>query len=326
MFAIVGAGAIGCYVGGCLAAAGAEVTLIGRARVLDPIAAAGLRVTDLDGRDARVRIATATEPAVARAAQAVIVTAKSAATAGIAATLAQLGVRGPVISLQNGVRNAGVLARALPAARVIPAMVPFNVIARAPDHYHRASAGTLAIAPGADDFVAACRATGLAIDVRADLGAVQWAKLVLNLNNAINALADLPLAAELAQRDYRVVLAAAQREALALLRRAGQPVARLTAIPPRAMPRLLALPDPVFARVARRVIAIDPSARSSMHDDLAAGRPTEIDYINGEIVALADRLDPAGARVNRALVRLVRAAERTRRAYTGAELRAAVGA
>jgi 2-dehydropantoate 2-reductase len=63
-----------------------------------------------------------------------------------------------------------------------------------------------------------------------------------------------------------------------------------------------------------------------MWDDLEAGRPTEIDHIQGEVVALADQLGVA-APVNRALVELVRAAEAGgRRDYTAAELRAAIGA
>jgi len=155
--------------------------------------------------------------------------------------------------------------------------------------------------------------------------AVQWSKLVLNLNNAINALSGLPLAAELARRQFRRCLAAAQREALGLLARAGIPVARLTAVPPRWMPRLLELPDGVFRVLGRRVVAIDPAARSSMWDDLEAGRPTEIDYLQGEIVALAAQRG-GEAPINAALAGLVRAAETGgRRDFSGAELAAALG-
>jgi len=86
----------------------------------------------------------------------------------------------------------------------------------------------------------------------------------------------------------------------------------------------LTLPDAIFSRLARRVIAIDPHARSSMWSDLEARRPTEIDYLQGEIVALADRVGRA-APVNRALVALVRAAEAGgKRDYTGGELAAAL--
>jgi 2-dehydropantoate 2-reductase len=102
-------------------------------------------------------------------------------------------------------------------------------------------------------------------------------------------------------------------------------IARLTPIPPRMMPGLIALPDAIFSRLARRIVAIDPHARSSMWDDLEAKRLTEIDYLQGEIVALAERMG-RDAPVNRALVALVRAAEAGgRRGFPGGELCAALG-
>jgi 2-dehydropantoate 2-reductase len=325
--AVFGAGAIGCWVGGKLAAGGATVTLIGRARVLDELAH-GLRITELSGGEVTASPAIATEPAAAASADVVLVTVKSAQTAAAGAALAAvLPERAVVVSLQNGVRNAEVLRAALPGRRVLAAMVPFNVVRRTAGGYHRASGGSLRIDddPAAAPLLVACCAAALPIEPRRDMPAVQWAKLVMNLNNAVNALSGQPLAAELAQRVFRRCLAAAQREALDLLDRANQDVAKLTAIPPRWMPRLLGVPDRVFGVLARRVVAIDPHARSSMWDDLEAHRPTEIDYLQGEVVALGERLG-RDAPVNRTLVRLVRDAEAGgKRDFTGAELHAALG-
>jgi 2-dehydropantoate 2-reductase len=326
--AVFGAGSIGCWVGGRLAAGGAEVVLIGRPRVMDEVAQHGLRVSDLDGYDRSVSVETATSPDAAMGAAIVVVTVKSAGTAEVARALdAVLPAGAVVVSMQNGIRNAGVLRDALAECHVLAGMVPFNVVRRTPGAYHRASAGTLMIerSPHGAPLVAAARAAELAIEERDDMTAVQWAKLVLNLNNAINALSGQPLAVELAQRDYRRCLAAAQREALTVLAAAKQPLAKLTAVPPRWMPRLLSMPDRVFRRVARRVVAIDPHARSSMWDDLEAQRPTEIDYIQGEIVALAATLG-VDAPINRRLVGLVRGIEAgERRTFTPAELRTALG-
>jgi 2-dehydropantoate 2-reductase len=189
-------------------------------------------------------------------------------------------------------------------------MVPFNVVRRGPGSYHRGSGGDLTIeyADAAAPLTEACLRADLPCELREDMTAVQWAKLVMNLNNAINALSGLPLAAELSQRAFRRILAGAQREALDLIRRAGISVARLTLVPPRMMPALLELPDAVFRRLAGRVVAIDPYARSSMWDDLEAKRPTEIAYINGEVVALAER-QGTRAPVNAGLVELIHTAE-----------------
>jgi 2-dehydropantoate 2-reductase len=327
VIAIFGAGAIGCWVGGRLAAGGADVLLVGRARVMDELSG-GLHVSELGGREARVTPKVTIDPKDAASAKIVLVTVKSAQTAEAGATLAAvLPPDAVVVSLQNGVRNADVLRAALSDRRTLAAMVPFNVVRRGPGSYHRASGGALRIDddPAATPLLDACRAGGLPIEPRRDMLAVQWAKLVMNLNNAINALSGQPLAAELADRGFRRCLAAAQREALGLLALAKQDVAKLTAIPPRWMPRLLEVPDRVFKLLAARVVAIDPHARSSMWDDFEAKRPTEIDYLQGEVVTLAERLGQP-APINRTLVRLVREAEAGgKRDFTAGELRAALG-
>jgi 2-dehydropantoate 2-reductase len=318
--AVFGAGAIGCWVGGRLSAGGADVTLIGRPRVVDELVG-GVRVSDLTGRSDGAHPAVATEVTAARGADVVLVTVKSAATTTAGEALAAVVPPGAiVVSLQNGVRNADALRAVLPDRRVLAGMVPFNVVRQAVAHYHRASAGTTMVERGAPGLAAACRAGGIAIAERDDMPAVQWAKLVMNLNNAINALSGIPLAEELGQHAFRRCLAACQREALDALDAAHVGVARLTAIPPRWMPYMLRAPDALFRRLAGKVLAIDPRARSSMWDDLEAGRTTEVDYIQGEVVALGERVRRATP-VNRALVRLVRAAEGGgKRTFTGDEL------
>jgi 2-dehydropantoate 2-reductase len=329
--AVFGAGAIGCWVGGRLAAGGAAVTLIGRARVIDELRN-GLRVSELGVPNDRVWAVTpalATDASAAAGADLVLVTVKSAATADAGRELAAVvSERAVVASLQNGVRNAQLLRDALPGRRVLAGMVPFNVVRRAAGEYHRGTSGTLMIeaSDAAAALADACRAAELPLELRDDMPAVQWGKLVMNLNNAINALSGVPLMDQLSDRDFRRCLAAAQREALALLRAANQPIARLLRLPPSWIARLLPMPDAIFRRVATRIASVDPHARSSMWDDLEAGRTTEVDYIQGEIVALADKLG-ADAPVNRALVRLVKEAERGgRRDFSGRELLAALSA
>lgn len=322
---IFGAGAIGCWIGGRLAVGGADVVLVGRPRVLGELER-GLQISELGGGQWTVHPTLATELPATTDGDLILVCTKSAQTADAARALASS--RGTIASMQNGVRNPDVLRTALPGRRVLAGMVPFSVVKRGPGSYHRASGGSLAVenADAAAPLTEACVRADLALDLRDDMLAVQWGKLVMNLNNAINALAGIPLAAELAQRGYRRILADAQREALGLLRAAVIPVARVTLVPTRWMPRVLALPDPVFRRIAGRVGAIDPYARSSMWDDLEAKRPTEIDYINGEIVALAERLGTrARAPVNAGLVALVRAAEQGgKRDYSADALRYAL--
>lgn len=320
--AIFGAGVIGCWVGGRLSAGGANVTLIGRPRVLDELAQ-GVRTSEMHGRTRNATPQLATSASAAADADLVLVTVKSAATSDAGRELAAvLPAHATVVSLQNGVRNVPTLRDALPRHRVLAGMVPFNVVRRAPGSYHRASQGDLMFDAhdAAAPLTEACLAADLPFELRDDMPAVQWSKLVLNLNNAINALSGRPLAEELADRTYRRCLAAAQREAVELISASGQPLARVTPLPMPWIPRLLTVPDPLFKLLARRIVAIDPHARSSMWDDLEGKRTTEIDYIQGEIVALAARLGRS-APVNQALVGLIRDAERGgKRDFTGEEL------
>lgn len=333
---IYGAGSVGCYIGGRLAASGAMVSFIARPRVRDELLSEGLRLSDYLGADLRVAAADIrchTSADAARDADLVLVTVKSAASAEVARELA--GVLKPdaiVLSLQNGLDNADTLQRGLPAHRVLAGMVPFNVVHHGHGHFHQGSEGVLDAArhPGLAVFLPQFERAGLPLMLRDDMTAVLWSKLLLNLNNPINALSGIPLKAELSQRAYRRCLALAQREALALISAAGLPLVRLTPLPPGWIPRLMDVPDFLFRRLASRMLQIDPLARSSMWEDLEAGRRTEIDWINGEVIRLAGRLG-RHAPVNACLVALIRAAEQGgERAWSGeallAELEAASAA
>ena len=202
-------------------------------------------------------------------------------------------------------------------------MVPYNVAELGPGHFHRGTAGVLAAQdhPALRAWQPLFDAAGVPLQLHADLLPVQWAKLLLNLNNPVNALSGLPLRAELMERDFRRVLAALQDEALAALQAAGIRPARITPLPPHWLPRVLRLPTPLFQRVARRMLAIDANARSSMADDLALGRRTEIDAFCGEVVRLA-QAHGLQAPLNARLQRLVEADPRPR---SGQALRAELG-
>lgn len=317
--AIYGAGLIGAYVGGRLAAAGGDVVLIGRARSRAALAG-GLTLTDYRG----ARITTgplpfAEGPEGAAGADLVLICVKSQASASVARELRpHLAPGALVVSLQNGVSNATVLAEGL-GRPVLPGMVGFNVAEQGPGHFHQGSQGGLHI--GADprlplDLFARA---GLPLTLHAEMAPVLWAKLLMNLNNAVNALSGLPLREELATRDFRRCLALAQEELLALCAEAGQPLARLTPLPAGFLPKVLRLPDPLFRLVAGNMLKIDPLARSSMADDLALGRPPELAAINGEVARLAARLNRE-APINARLTQLVQDATTTPDRWTGEAL------
>ncbi len=327
---VFGAGAVGCWIGGCLQAAGVPVTFVGRPHVVDALRAHGLTLTDLDGGERRLAPAALqlalTIPEGSRPAL-VLLCVKSGATAEAAATLARhlpAGTR--MVSMQNGVTNAALAQAHALALTVRAGMVPFNVVALGPGHYHRATSGVLAMQDDAAlrAWMPVFAAAGVPLQLHSDMQPMLWGKLLLNLNNAVNALSGLPLRAQLLQRDYRLCMAALIDEALTVLKAAGIAPARLTPLPPAALPVVLRLPTPLFRLLAARLLRIDAKARTSMADDLARGRPTEIDALCGEVVRLA-QAHGVGAPVNTRIAELVRAWPADPRARSGAELRDALG-
>lgn len=310
--AVAGAGSIGCFVGGTLAAAGRRVALLGRPRVIGEIREHGLLLTNFDGREQRLaadRLALSDQGALLGDAGVVLVAVKSADTAEMAEAIARHApVDAVVVSLQNGVGNVAVLRSRLPGRHVLGGMVPFNVVSRGEGRFHRASSGDIVL--GKDDGGTAEKLSvpGLAMRATADIEGVQWGKLIVNLNNAMNALSNIPLRQQLASRPWRRLFADQMAEGLAAIKAHGIVPISPTPIPPHWTPPLLRLPDPIFKVVLGRTLKVDPEARSSMWEDLQRGRRTEIDYLQGVITAIADR-HGLNVPLSRRVITLVRNAE-----------------
>jgi 2-dehydropantoate 2-reductase len=318
-FVVMGSGAIGCHVGGRLAAAGSPVVFVARPGMAASLTSDGLVVSALDGfrrelAPGSLRIAGSAAEAATLAGDSpfILLCTKGGATSAAAADLGAAFPAGtPVLSLQNGVDNVARIRAAAPGLTAIAGMVPFNVtLDRDADGRitaHRATSGNLhaedsqAMRAVLADFARA----GLPVTPEADMAAIQWGKLLLNLNNPVNALSGLPLREELVDRDYRRVLAALQREAMAVMRLAGIRPGKAGAAPPWVIPHILDLPTFAFSRIAASMLAIDAKARSSMWDDLQAGRETEIDDLCGAIVRLA-AASGGTAPKNAAMVGLIR--------------------
>ena len=308
---IAGAGSIGCYVGGRLAAAGRDVTLLGRPRVMDAIRAHGLTLSDLDGRSEAVvpqALNLTDDPVAMAGVDVILVTVKSRDTVAIGkAIAAHARPDALIVSLQNGTANAARLRELVGERTVIAGMVPFNVLSRGDARFHRGTGGTVLIADdGPAWLLEELTVPSLPLATHPDMIAVQWGKLLINLNNALNALSGLPLREQLLDWRWRRLLAAQQREGLRLLKRAEIEPWSMGKIPIRVLPWVLRLPTPLFTQLASAAVKIDPHARSSMWEDLENRRPTEIADLQGAIVALAARWGmkaPVNARIAAAIAK-----------------------
>ena len=309
---VAGAGSIGCFVGGMVAAAGRRVALLARPRLIEEIQGNGLRLTSFEGFERNIasdRLTLSEDPSIFADAGVVLVTVKSADTPDVADIIAKHAPSDAVIvSLQNGVGNVSMLRERLPGRRVLGGMVPFNVIARGEGRFHRATSGDIVIEQDDAGTAELLSVPGLKMRPTPDIAGVQWGKLLVNLNNALNALADLPLRQQLAQRSWRMLCADQMAEGLAAIKAEGIRPISSTPVPVSWTPHLLRLPDALFNMILGRTMRIDPEARSSMWEDLQRGRRTEIDYLQGVITGIADR---RGLQVplSRRIVALIKSAE-----------------
>lgn len=331
---VAGAGSVGCYVGARLAAAGRNVTLLTRPTLAATISRHGLHCSDLEGHNIDVgpdRVTLCTTPSEALAgAKLILVAVKSHDTEAMAALIAEHAGGGAVaVSLQNGVSNAGLLRRRLGAERVVDAMVPFNVVqsrpADAPPRFHRASGGVIQIERTATGLRPVLEVPHMPVAERDDIEAVLWGKLLVNLNNGLNALSGLPIVEQFGDPRWRALVARQLDEGLAVLNAAGIRYAPYEGVPQRALALALRLPDALFQVAAKRMLSMDKNARSSMWEDLQAGRRTEIDYLQGEIIRLADQVGHP-APLNRRVLALVKEAETAKKGPPGLPPEAVWGA
>lgn len=326
---VFGAGAVGGWIGGAWASAGLDVRLIGRDTTAREIAEHGLTISDTSGQgpSRAIHLSAGTiecsaDPATCADADLILVTVKSTDTEAAADAIARHGPPDAVLlSFQNGISNPDRLRERLPGRTVLTGMVPFNLVRLGNGRFTKTVAGELYAedTPVTRSIQERLGHRPSAMKLVADMAPVAWSKLLINLNNAVNALSGKPLLDQLKDRDYRRVVAATMDEALVAMKLAGIRPAKTGPVPPAALANVLRLPNPLFDAFLKAQ-RIAPDARSSMADDFAAGRRTEIDFLNGEVVTLARR-HGREARVNEGVVALVKEAEvGAKRAWSGKDL------
>lgn len=292
---VVGAGAIGGYLAAELSAAGAMVTLLRRTGTAAAEVPVAVRA---DGRvfEPERSLVVTSDPAALHAVDVCLVAVKSRDTPEIAAALhAALPPGAAVLTLQNGLRSAEIL-RARLGDRVVAGVVTYNVFQDEQGRRRQATRGKLLAGRAPDPagrhlraLAATFRLVGETLELRADIDRVILGKLLVNLNNGVCAATGLGIAASLADRDARSCFASCLREGLLWMSRAGLRPARVTVLPPALLPLVLALPDALVSLFARALVGVSDAARFSTLQDLDRGRPTEIDDLNGAIVAMAER-------------------------------------
>ena len=294
--AVMGAGAVGCYFGGMLARAGHAVTLIARPQHVEAIRRDGLRMETL-GFDERVPVQASTGCEAVQGADLVLFCVKSQDTQSAAAQIRPfLRPDALVLSLQNGVDNAERLRALLPGQPVAAAVVYVATEMAGAGHLKHHGRGDLVIEPaaGSERVVQALVAAGVPTQVSDNVRGALWLKLVINCAiNAISAIAARPYGELVAGEGIWRVMDDVIDECLAVAQADG-----------------VRLPADPHAQL-RRLMDSMPTQSSSTAQDLARGRPSEIDHLNGYLVQRGDALGVA-VPANRVLWALVKLMERKR--------------
>ncbi len=307
---IVGAGTIGCFLGAMLSQhKQLAVQFFGRESLALELAAYGLTVSCPGQSPQCCSPAFYTSLVSLIECDLVLLTVKATSLPGLIPQLKKfLRPEVPVLALQNGIGIAEMLQHELPNP-VYRAIVPFNVVKSSAGHFSMATEGALLWPKTADQrlnyLATLLQQQGLTLRYVADMQRAEYGKLLLNLNNALNAVSGMPLRAQLREPQLRQVLATAMQEWLDVCKAlALQPLA-MTPLPNAWLPALLRLPTWLFQLLAGSMLKIEPHARSSMWDDIQARRRTEIMYLNGAVIRLGIQTG-VPTPVNAAIVELVK--------------------
>ena len=266
--AVIGAGAVGCYYGGLLLRAGHDVTFVGRQPHVDAINAHGL-LLDTKTFKGHLPAKAATDATALASPDLVLVCVKSADTERAGRSLAgRLRPETSVLSLQNGVDNAQRL-QSVTGHAVISAVVYVGSEMAGPGHIRHHGGGDLAIGASAasEALVQTLEAAGIHTTISDDIEVTLWSKLVINCAfNALSAVASISYGPMLEVEGARDVVTRAVQEAIAVARACG-----------------VSLPDDLLANILN-IPTMMPNQKSSTAQDLARGKPSEIDFLNGYVV------------------------------------------
>lgn len=294
----IGAGAMGCLFGAALQRSGHAVTVVDtRADTVHTLNRRGVTVEEPGGARSTVRLAATTNPSDALAADLFLVFVKTPNTETALRPFAgRLPMGALVVTMQNGLGNEEVIARAL--GRRVPVVLGVTSHTSVPlgvGQVRHSSNGPTIIgfldgtrSPQLENVAAAFSESGIATRTTRHVRDHVWQKLLVNTGlNALTALTGLTNGELLSDAELVATVRRLVTEAATVARAEN-----------------VALPEHDAFALVRAVAEVTRSVRSSMLQDIDAGRVTEIDAINGAIVRLGERhgVDVTANRLVTALV------------------------
>jgi 2-dehydropantoate 2-reductase len=313
--AVLGAGSVGSVLAARLHQAGRDVLAVGRQEHVDAIRKDGLRVAGPEGDVASVDVPAATE---LEPADVIFLTVKTPDVPGAAAQAAKVGDGATLVTCQNGVQADRMAAEVVGPGRVAGGVVVFDAEFLDPGEVTLKRDGPLLLgnpwgAPtGRDRAVRDLLYGAHEVELREGLAGARWMKLLVNLNNALPAATGKSIQEVYEHGELARVATAAMQEGVEVVRGAGKPLSSIPWASRTLVTGISALPTGLAMRLTRwkvRRTLGDVPARPSTLQSVLRGGASEVDYLNGEVVRLAEEIGVA-APVNRGLVEAVQAVER----------------
>ena len=275
--AVLGAGAVGLSVAARLSRV-ADVVAVTRERYVAAIRQDGFHLTGRWG-DGVYDLAVTTHLDPDEEFDYVVVTAKSVDTAAVCREFEPVLARSEAVSLQNGIGNEEIIAGV--ASRVIGGMIITGFEGRSTNAVHVSVEGgpmrlgrfPAGMDPAVEALVDLVRRAGIPVEGTASIRTEIWGKTMYNCAlNPLGALMNVPYG-RLTEPHAWAIIGAIVGEVYAVAEAEGV---------------ALAWPDPAsyLAFLASTQLPNTAGHHSSMLQDLARGRPTEIDFLNGAIAAI----------------------------------------
>ncbi|HJU24687.1 MAG TPA: 2-dehydropantoate 2-reductase [Casimicrobiaceae bacterium] len=278
--AVIGAGGVGGYFGAKFARAGHDVAFVARGEHLDAMRERGLRIESALGDIVLPKVVATDDPLKLGAVDIVMLCVKLWDVERAASQVAPLVERGGVvIPFQNGIDSPDILQRTLGESHVLGGVAYIAAAIRAPGIV--AQTGSMAklrvgafddrLAERARAFVAACTTADIDAEVATDIRRAIWEKFAfLTALSGMTALSRQPVGIVRGDPDLRAAFEAALKETISV-----------------ANARSVALGDDFVERQMRALDGLPAEMRSSMQNDLLAGRRLEAPWLCGRVAQLA---------------------------------------
>ncbi|MDP2941788.1 MAG: 2-dehydropantoate 2-reductase [Candidatus Omnitrophota bacterium] len=322
--AVIGAGAIGGLVAGYLKLKGEEVFLVGHPKAVRAIKENGLQISGVR-EEFKVEI-----PAAGKLNALVDLIILATKTQDLEAALKanQPFLRGAVVlTTQNGVSADDIVALTVPKERIVSSIVMFGATSLEPGKITHNFEGSWIIGKAFVPNDAAIIKVSAVLNqifptlVSEEIKGMKMLKVFVNANNCIPALLGISMQEAFSDARISSIAMAVWREGLAVVKKAGVALSSLPDFPLERLEKLAGLPLAEAAKIYSGIMAnlSKEPLYGSIYQSIKRGRPSEIDYINGEFVNLAKE-SRASAALNAKLTEMVHQVEGKKGFFTKDEL------